>query len=69
LNDNNPDTKNFPTEHSEVTGHMKITVSLKDTEINLKTNEKTTVYTSGRVTFTVTNLFTLRFVQYLKVNK
>jgi hypothetical protein len=35
--------KNFPTKHTEVTGHMKITVSLKDTEINAKTNEKTTV--------------------------
>lgn len=43
LSDNNPDTKNFPTVHTEVTGHIKITFSLKDTEINLKTKEKATV--------------------------
>jgi hypothetical protein len=61
--------KNFPTVHTEVTGHMKRTVSLKDTEINLNTKEKTTVYTSDRVTFAVTNLFTLMCVQYLEVNK
>jgi len=53
--------KNFPTVHTEVTGHMKITVSLQDAEINMKTKEKTTV--------AMTNLFTLMCVQYLQVNK
>jgi len=40
---------------------MKITVSLQDAEINMKTKEKTTV--------AMTNLFTLMCVQYLQVNK
>jgi hypothetical protein len=48
---------------------MKITVSLKDTEINLKTKEKNTAYTSDRVTFAVRNLFTLMCVPDLEVNK
>ena len=65
----NPHTKNFLTVHTDITGHMKITVSLKDTEINLKTKEKNTAYTSDRVTFAVRNLFTLMCVPYLEVNK